>query len=507
MTSMSANAPGDTTPASSRRWIALAIIAIGQLMIVVDGSIVNIALPSAQHALHISLANRQWVVTAYTLTFGGLLLLGGRIADYMGRKRTFIVGLIGFALASALGGIAQDQAMLFGARGLQGAFAALMAPASLSLVAVTFTNPKDRAKAFGVFGAIAGSGAAIGVIAGGILVQYSSWRWCLLVNVPIGVVTAVLAVWLLDESRAVGRAHYDLPGAATVTVGLTTLVYGLTEAAGTGGWGSASALVPLITAGVLLIAFVLIELKVDHPLLPLRVVLDRNRGGAFLTSMSVGAGLFGMFLFLSYYLQGTLHFSPLKTGFAFLPFSAGIIVSAGIASFLMPRTRPRVLMGVGLVVTIAGLLSLTQLGVDSSYATHILPGIIVMSLGLGLIFVPVTSVSLLGVEAHDAGVASAMVNATQQVGGSIGTALLNTVAVSAVTGYIATHGGRFASTSTIIQANVHSYTIAFWVAGGLMFLGLVAVLSLITTRVATKPTVDVTPTESVAPEIPVTALA
>jgi EmrB/QacA subfamily drug resistance transporter len=479
--------------ADPRRWLALSIIAIAQLMIVVDASIVNIALPEAQRDLHISLANRQWVVTAYTLAFGGLLLLGGRIADYVGRKRIFVIGLFGFAAASAIGGLAQDQVMLFASRAVQGAFAAIMAPAALSLLTVTFTDARERAKAFGVFGAIAGGGVAIGLIAGGVLVEYASWRWCLLVNVPIGVATAVAALRVLHESKAEGEARYDIPGAITVTLGLVSLVYGTTKAA-SDGWGSSTTLIYLAAAVVLLAAFVLIERRVSNPLLPLRVVTERNRGGSFLTSMLVGAGLFGMFLFLSYYLQLTLHYSALKTGFAFLPFSAGVIASAGLASFLMPRIPPRVIMGIGLLLAASGLVIFTQIGVHSGYLVHILPGDIVMSIGLGLVFVPITSVSLFGVDPDDAGVASALVNATQQVGGSIGTALLNTVAISASASYLASHGGAaHALASVVAEATVHSYVTAFWVAGGLIAVGFVAVLLLVNAKTEDVPTEGAVP--------------
>jgi EmrB/QacA subfamily drug resistance transporter len=338
MTTVAVSPATEAPPHERRRWLALCVIAVAQLMIVVDSSIVTIALPSAQKALHISNDNRQWVITAYTLAFGGLLLLGGRIADYVGRKRIFVIGLIGFAAASALGGLASDAAMLFGARAIQGAFAAIMAPAALSLLTVNFTDPKERAKAFGVFGAIAGGGVAIGLIAGGVLTEYASWRWCLLVNVPIGVFTALAALRILSESRAGGRTHYDLPGAITSTLGLVALVYGTTEAASLG-WGATRTLALLAAAVVLLVAFVVIEVRTEHPLLPMRVLTERNRGGSFLTSMLIGAGLFGMFLFLSYYLQGTLHYSSLKAGFAFLPFSAGVVISAGMATSC-PASRP-----------------------------------------------------------------------------------------------------------------------------------------------------------------------
>jgi EmrB/QacA subfamily drug resistance transporter len=453
--------PSTTSPrgvshtADPRRWLVLAVIAIAQLMIVVDASIVNIALPSAQKALHISNADRQWVVTAYTLAFGGLLLLGGRIADYAGRKRMLLVGLIGFAAASALGGLAPDAAVLFAARAVQGAFAAVMAPAALSLLSVTFEDPAERARAFGVYGAIAGGGLAIGLIGGGVLTQFATWRWCLLVNTPIAIVAAVAGFRLIKESRAERTGRYDLPGALTSTAGLVALVYGMTEAE-TSGWGATSTVVLLAAAVVLLVAFVIIERLSTHPLLPLRVVTERNRGGAFLTSLIVGLALFGMFLFLTYYLQGTLGYSALRTGFAFLPFSGGVVASAVIASSLIPRVPPRWIMASGLVLAGAGMVWFTQIGVHSGYALHVLPAEIVMSLGLGLVFVPISSTALVGVGGVDAGVASAMINTTQQVGGSIGTALLNTVATTATAGYVAAHGLR-----TIATATVHGYTTAF----------------------------------------------
>ncbi len=465
-----------TNDQDPKRWLALAIIAISQLMIVLDGSIVNIALPSAQHALHISTANRQWVITAYTLSFGGLLLLGGRVADYLGRKRVFIVGLIGFATSSAIGGLAPNAAALFGARALQGAFAALMAPAALSLISVTFTEAHERARAFGVYGAISGGGAAIGLIAGGVLTQYASWRWCLLVNVPVAVFAASAALYVVRDTRPErAQRHYDLPGALTATLGLVALVYAFTKAE-TGGWLSAGTLGFLGGALVLLAAFVALELRSDHPLLPLRVVVDRNRGGSYLTSLLAGLALFGMFLFLTFYLQGTLHYSALKSGFAFLPFSLGIIVSATVAAQLLPRFGPRALMVTGMLMATAGLILFTGIGVHSSYLTHVLPAVVIISLGMGLVFVPLSSTALTGVDERDAGVASALVNTTQQVGGSLGTALLNTVAATATTTYLRSHG----ATSAIKAAGiVHGYSVAFTLSAILLGVGAITALLLI----------------------------
>jgi len=457
-----------------KRWIALGVIALAQLMIVLDASIVNIALPQAQKDLGISDTDRQWVITAYMLAFGGLLLLGGRIADYTGRKRTFIIGLLGFAAASAIGGVAQNEGMLFAARALQGAFGALMAPAALALITTTFTEPKERARAFGVFGAIAGGGAAIGLIVGGILTEYASWRWCLLVNIPIALIAFALALPIVRESRAHGDTRYDVPGAVLVTAGLFALVFGFTKAAPSGPgdhghWTSPTTLSWLIGAVVLLAAFVWWESRTTNPLLPLRVVLDRNRGVSFVVSILIGAGLLGMFLFMTYYLQLTLGWSPLKTGIAYLPFSGGIVVAAGIAAQLLPKVGPRVLMTVGGVLATLAMVWLTQLDVNSSYATHILPSFIGMSLGMGLMFVPLSSTALSAVGSHDAGVASAMLNTTQQVGGSLGTALLNTIFATSFAAFVAVPGT--APKAAADQAAIYGYNTSFTVSAFLLGAG------------------------------------
>jgi EmrB/QacA subfamily drug resistance transporter len=458
--------PVSTAPASGhaaddgpdpKRWLALAVIAIAQLMVVLDASIVNIALPDAGIDLGITAANIQWVVTAYTLAFGGLLLLGGRIADFIGRKRAFLIGLAGFAFASALGGIAPNQELLFAARGLQGAFAALLAPAALSLLAVTFSDPKERARAFGVFGAISGGGAAIGLILGGVLTEYASWRWTLGVNVPIAIVTMIVAVPLVKESRATGDRRYDVPGVLLSSIGLVSLVYGFSKAAEQGvGWSDPLTLTLLAVAVVLLVSFVVWESRASHPLLPLRVVLDRNRGGSYLVFLLVGAGIFAIFLFLTFYFQQTLGYSPLKSGFAFLPFSGGIIVGAGVVSQLLPRIGPKPLMIVGLAMAVAGMLWLTGIGEQSSYVTEVLPSLLAISLGLAAVFVPASSTALVGVEEHDAGIASAVLNTAQQVGGSLGLALLSTFYASAISGYVADNPGASQG-----AAFVHGYHVAF----------------------------------------------
>ncbi len=477
--------PDQTGPGPAldpRRFRALAIIAVAQLMVVLDASVVIIALPSAQRALHISTANRQWMLTAYTLAFAGLLLLGGRIADYFGRKRMFVISLIGFASASALGGLAQNSAMLFGARALQGAFAAVMAPAALSLLTVAFTEPKERARAFAVYGGIAGGGAAIGLILGGVLTEFASWRWTLLINVPIAIAAAVAAFRYVSESRASANHGYDLPGAATVTGGLLALVYAFTKA-GTDGWSSSVTVTLFAMAAVLLIAFVLIEQRAQHPLLPLRVVLDRNRGGSFLASLLVGTAILGTFLSLTYYFQGVLHYSALKSGFAFVPFSLGIIAGATAASRLLPRFGPRALLTGGLLMGMGGLLLFSTLDIHSTYLSTVLPAEIIVSVGMGLSFVAMSSTALIGVSPQDAGVASALVNATQQTGGTMGAALINTIATSATVSYLATHGTSSAthgtSPETLAAGAIHGYTTAFTFSAIVLAAAAVTTFSLI----------------------------
>jgi EmrB/QacA subfamily drug resistance transporter len=466
-------------PLDPLRWRALLVIAIAQLMIILDASIVNLALPSAKRDLGIADADQQWVVTAYALAFGGLLLLGGRIADYIGRKRAFIIGLLGFATASALGGIAPTAALLFAARGLQGTFAALLAPAALSLITVTFHAPKERARAFGVYGAIAGGGAAIGLLLGGVLTEYASWRWCLGVNVPIALIAMALAVPFVRESRADGAAKYDVLGAVTVSVGLVALVYGFTKAAPhsfteSSHWTEPATLAWFGLAVVMLVSFFVVETRVSNPLVPMRVLLERNRGASYLVSLIVGIGLFAMFLFLGLYLQVVLGYSPIKAGFAFLPFSGGIIVGAGIASQLLPRVGPKPLIVPGLLMGALGLAWLSRLEYNSSYVSHVLPAMLLISLGMAFNFIPVSTTALHGIGKADAGVASALLNTSQQVGGAVGTALLNTVAVAATTAYIASNG--IAGVAGINPALTAGYTHAFLY--GAAFLLVAAVISL-----------------------------
>ncbi len=451
---------------SARRWWVLGVVGLAQLMVVLDATVVNIALPSAQRALAFSNADRQWVVTAYSLAFGGLLLLGGRLSDLVGRQRMLIIGLAGFASASALGGAATGFAMLVFGRGAQGAFGAMLAPAALSTLTTTFTDPAERGKAFGVYGAIAGAGGAVGLLLGGALTEYLNWRWCLYINVILAVVAITGAVRLLPRQSPSRGERIDWLGTVLVVVGLVAVVYGLSEAE-TKSW-SAPETDALLSVGVVLLAvFVLAERRVQRPLLPLRIVLSRFRGGAYLAIGLSAMGMFGIFLFLTYYLQLTLRYSPVKTGLAFLPMVAALMVSSTTSSgVLMPRLGPRRLVPVGMVIAAAGLAFLaTQLGFHTSYPDTILLSLVLTGFGLGMVFGCAMNSATYGAGPADAGVASAMVNTNQQIGGSIGTALLNTIAASALASYLVAHAH---SPLALAGAAVHSYVVAFWVSAGIL---------------------------------------
>jgi EmrB/QacA subfamily drug resistance transporter len=475
-----APAAGDQRPAASdHRWLVLVIVAIAQLMVVLDATVVNIALPSAQHALGFPDSGRQWVVTAYALAFGSLLLVGGRLGDMFSRKRVFITGLVGFALASALGGAATSFGMLVAARTLQGAFGAILAPAALGTLVSTFRDPRERGRAFGVFGSVAGGGGAVGLILGGVLTQYFSWRWTLYVNLFFAAIAVAGALAYMRSNRPDSRPRMDWAGAVLASAGLFGIVFGFSHAE-TAGWTAALTIGSLAAGVILLAAFVLAERRVSHPLLPLRVVLDRARGGSYLSVGLTGIAVFGVFLFLTYYLQQVKGYSPVTSGLAFLPMIACILLSSNTSSIvLLPRVGPRALIVTGMLLGGAGMTYLTQLTVTSSYAVDIVPALVAMGLGFGMIFAPAINTATAGVARQDSGVASALVNTMQQVGGSIGTAALSTVALTATASYLtAHHTGQLAS----VTAAVHGYTVAFAVSAVLFGIGALAAVLLLPSR-------------------------
>ncbi|HEY8581423.1 MAG TPA: MFS transporter [Capillimicrobium sp.] len=459
-------------PHHERRWLILGVIAIAQLMVVLDATIVNIALPSAQADLGFGDDSRQWIITAYALAFGSLLLLGGRLGDLFGRKWAFIGGLLGFAGASAVGGAAQSFEVLVAARAAQGAFGAILAPSALALLTTIFVDPAERGKAFGIFGALAGGGAAVGLLLGGMLTEWLDWRWCLYVNLLFAVPAALAALTLLHNQVPEQRPPLDLPGTATATAGLFALVYGFSNSE-TESWTHPVTIVMLVAAVVLLAAFVAIERRAKHPLLPLRVVADRTRGGSYLAIGISGIAMFAVFLFLTYFLQQTKGFSPIETGLAFLPMTAAIMVTATSVNIkFLHKVGPRPLLIAGMVLGAVSMVWLAQLEATSSYAGHVLPSLMVMGVGMGLIFAPAIASATYGVDMRDTGVASAMVNTMQQVGGSIGTALLSSIFASSAASYAESHapGPLLAQ-----QAAVHGYTVAFWIAAGIFAFGAVVV--------------------------------
>jgi len=468
---ISASSPATSTPAPhSRRWWTLSVVALAQLMVVLDSTVVNIALPSAQADLGFSDGDRQWIVTAYSLAFASLLLLGGRLSDLIGRKRTFIIGLIGFAVASALGGAAGTFGWLVAARALQGAFGALLAPTALAVLTTTFTIPKERARAFGVFGAIAGAGGAVGLLLGGFLTEYFDWRWNLYINVVIAVVAVIGAAIFVDHLQRTGpRPKLDIPGTILVSAALFGLVYGFSNAE-TDGWDSPLTWGMLGGAVVLLVAFVLWQRRAAHPLLPLAIVLDRNRGAAYLSVMIAGAGMFGIFLFVTYYLQASLGYTPMQTGVSFLPMIGMLVLAAQLSTnIFVPRFGPKVMVPFGMTLGVIGMILLTNLDLDSSYAANVLPPLLILGFAMGSIMPASMQTATLGVDRQFAGVASAMVNTSQQVGGSIGTALLNTLAATAAADYVAAH--LPATAEVAAQAAVASYATAYWWGAGFFAVG------------------------------------
>jgi EmrB/QacA subfamily drug resistance transporter len=460
------------------RWAVLALLGVAQLMVVLDATVVNIALPSAQHALHFSTDSRQWIITAYALTFGSLLLVGGKLGDLFGRKWTLIGGLLGFSLASVLGGLAQSFGMLVAARALQGAFGALLAPSALGLLTVTFQGSADRAKAFGIFSAIAAGGGSLGLLLGGVLTQTISWRWSLYVNLVIALPAAVVAFRLLHNQRQEHRSRIDVPGVAAASGGLFALVYGFSNAE-TSSWSDPVTIIALAASAVLLTSFIAIERRVANPLLPLHIVWDRARGGAYATIALAGSAVFAVFLFLTYYMQQNLGFSPLATGVAFLPMTAMIVVTATtVQTRVLPRTGAKPLVMAGMALGLLAMILLSRVTAHGSYVTHVLPGLMLTGVAMGLIFAPAFSTATLGVPSSEAGIASAMVNTSQQVGGSVGTALLSTIFAGAAASYASVHAHAAGLAGA---ASIHGYTTAFEWAAALFGVGLLVALLILPT--------------------------
>ncbi len=474
--------PGASSEPDPRRWLILVVIAIAQLMVVLDATVMNIALPSAQNALHFTDVDRQWVVTAYSLSFGSLLLFGGRLADLVGRRAMFITGLAGFAAASAVGGAAVSFAMLVTARACQGVFGAMLAPAALSLLATTFTDPKERGKAFGIYGSVAAGGGAVGLLLGGALTSYLSWRWCLYINLFFAALAITGALAFLHGRSGPRQAQLDIPGVLAVSSGVFCLVYGFSNAA-TYSWTTPSTYLFLAIAVVLLAVFAFWMSRAKAPLMPPHVVLDRNRGAAYLAILLAGACMFGIFLFVTYYLQDTLHYSPVITGVAFLPMVAFIALASNVSNIvLMPRIGPKPIVSTGMLLAALGMVLFTRIGVHSGYAGTILPPLLVTGLGMGLMFSTAFNTGTYGVKPQDAGVASAMVNTGQQLGGSIGTSLLNTIFASAAASYAASHlvvnAAPAAAQAVEANAAIHGYIVAFWWVAGFFLLGAVVCGSL-----------------------------
>jgi EmrB/QacA subfamily drug resistance transporter len=454
-----ATADALTDPHYERRWLILVVLCLAQLMLVVDSTIVNVALPSAQRALRFSTANREWVVTAYVLAFGSLLPLGGRMSDLWGRKLMFVLGAIGFAAASAVGGAAQSFTMLVAARAAQGVFGALLAPAAISMIAVTFTDPAERAKAFGVFGAIGGSAGAMGLLLGGVFTSYVSWRWCMFVNVAFGALALFGALTLLTNSANPDKPRLDVLGTLLATVGLFGIVFG-TAKAETNGWGATITDVSIAVGVVVLIAFLLSQRRGSYPLMPLHVIADRTRGAGLLSLFLSSIVLFTSFLFLTYYFQGVLRYSPVKTGLAFLPLTLSLGAAAALVQTkLQARLPTRAFFAVGLGLGAIGCALLAQVTVDSPYTGWVLGGLILIGLGFGTSAVIALDISSVGVAPEDTGVAGSLANVSQQIGPAIGIALLSTVAATATTHYTQQHAGV---QSLAAQATVHGFVVAFW---------------------------------------------
>lgn len=463
--------------------LALVVIAAAQLMVVLDATITNIALPAIQTDLGVSDSNLAWIVNSYALAFGGLLLLGGKAGDLFGRRKMFQVGIAVFTLASLLGGLAPNEGLLIGARILQGVGAALAAPSALALITTTFPAGKPRNTAMGVYAGMAGIGATVGLLLGGILTDVLDWRWVFFVNIPIGIAVLAGTRTLVEAERHPGRL--DVPGAITGTGGLIALVYGITRG-GEHGWTGGFTLASFGAAAVLLVAFLFLQARTAHPMMPLRLFKDRSRSGSYATMLFIGAGMFATFYFLTLYMQLILGYSPVRTGFAYLPFSFGMAAAAGISSKLVARFAPRVIAGPGLLVAAAGMFWFATLEPDSSYAAHLMPAMFVTALGLGASFVPMTLGAVSGVSHEDTGVASALLNTAQQIGGALGLAILSTISTSAANDKLpdaasALYRGLATQDLTLVakagEAVTHGYAMAFVAAAGMFLAGLAVTAS------------------------------
>ena len=461
------------------RWWVLAVVGIAQLMIMLDATVVNIALPKAQQDLGFSDGSRQWVITGYALAFGSLLLLGGRLGDLLGRRTLFVIGLAGFGAASVVGGAATSFQILIAARVAQGLFAALLAPAALSLLSVTFTEPSERAKAFGVFSALGAAGGAVGLLLGGMLTEWASWRWVMYVNVAFAAPALIGALLLLAKPAITTKPKLDIPGIVVVSAALFAIVYGFAHVESTS-WTDPVALGSMIGGAALLVVFVWLETTVAHPLLPLRVVLDRTRGGSFVAVFVIGMGMFSIFLFLTYYFAASLGYSPIKTGLAYLPMVAAVAISSTTTSLrVLPKVGPKIVVSASFLVAAAGMAMLTRLSLDSTYAAHIMPGLILLGLGLGGVIATAFQGATSGLHHDDTGVASALINTGQQIGGSISTALLTTVASSATTDHLTSHKP---SALAAAQAGVEGYTATLAWGSGFFLVGAVIAALLIPNR-------------------------
>ncbi len=456
--------------------LALTVISCAQLMIVLDATVVNVAIPTIHHALHFSSTNLEWLVTAYSLTFGGLLLFGGRTGDLYGKRRMFMLGIAIFAVSSLLGGLAANDVWLIITRGLQGIGAAIAAPTALALIATNFPEGRERNRAMGVYAAMSGGGGAVGLLLGGLLTSYVSWRWIFFINVPIAAVVLFLAPRALNESES-SSGHLDVPGAVTATGGMLALVYGLSNVS-SHSWSSLSTIISLAGSVVLLVAFAFIERRSTEPLMPLSIFTNRNRSASFAVMLCIGIALFALFYFLTLYLQNILGWSAIRTGVGFLPMTCGIIIAAGITSQLVSKIGVRAPLIVGSCASVLGMLWITRITVSSSYL-DILGPLIVIALGLGFVFVPLTLTAVSGVQADEAGLASALLNTMQQVGGAIGLAVLATVAIDSKDSQL--HGIHDATSRAVNVATTHGYTTAFFASAGITFIAFV--LSVVAIRV------------------------